>query len=125
MKGTLPGRAADPAEATREIVIKASDQLRFDPASIQLDVGEVVILVVRNIGKIDHELVLGDRAYQDMEEAAVEGGADRMEMDNAVTVAPGETKRLTWRFDDAGEVLYGCHVPGHYKGGMVGTITVA
>ena len=45
-----------------------------------------------------------------------------MEMGNAVTVAAGETRVLTWRFEDAGEVLYGCHEPGHYEAGMVGSI---
>lgn len=45
-------------------------------------------------------------------------------MDNAVTVEPGDTAKITWRFEDAGEVLYGCHEPGHYEGGMVGTIEI-
>jgi uncharacterized cupredoxin-like copper-binding protein len=68
--------------------------------------------------------VLGDEAYLDMHEADMDD-ADMMEMGNAVTVAPGETKELTWRFDDVGEVLYGCHEPGHYTGGMVGSVEVS
>jgi uncharacterized cupredoxin-like copper-binding protein len=126
MDGTVPGSAADPGEATRNIVVDASDDLRFDPSSIEVEAGEVVTFVVRNAGKVDHEFVLGDKAYQDMHEAEMEGGADMMDMDmgNAVTVAPGETKKLTWSFEDPGEVLYGCHEPGHYDGGMVGSIEV-
>lgn len=124
MEGSVPGSATDPAQSTREVVIEASDDLRFDPASIELETGEVVTFVVRNIGKTDHEFILGDRAYQDMHEADMQGGA-MMETDNAVTVAPGETNELTWRFDEAGEVLYGCHEPGHYEGGMVGSIEVS
>jgi uncharacterized cupredoxin-like copper-binding protein len=124
MEGTVLGGAADPGEATREIV-EASDDLRFDPPSVEVGVGEVLTFVVRNLGKIDHEFVLGDQAYQDMHEADMEGDADMMEMGNAVTVAPGETKELTWRFDNAGEVLYGCHEPGHYEGGMVGSVEVS
>lgn len=117
MKETVPGGAAEPAGATREILVEASDELRFDPASIEVEIGDVVTFVVRNIGTTDHEFVLGDQAYQDMHEADMEGSADMMEMDNGVTVAPGETEELTWRFDDAGDVLYGCHEPGHYGGG--------
>lgn len=47
-----------------------------------------------------------------------------MDTDNAVTVRPGETKELTWKFGETGEVLFRCHEPGHYNGGMVGTIVV-
>ena len=125
MEGTVPGDAAERSDATRQIVVDASDDLRFDPASIEVQVGEVVTFVVRNTGKIDHEFVLGDEAYQDMHEAEMEGGNDMMEMGNAITVAPGEARELTWRFEDAGEVLYGCHEPGHYEGGMVGSIEVS
>jgi uncharacterized cupredoxin-like copper-binding protein len=86
MEGTVPGSAADSGEATREIVVEAADDLRFDPSSIEVEVGEVVTFVVRNIGELDHEFVLGDEAYQDMHEADMEGDADMMETGNAVTV---------------------------------------
>jgi hypothetical protein len=39
-----------------------------------------------------------------MHEADMESGTDMMDMGNAVTVAPGETKKLTWSFDGGGEV---------------------
>jgi plastocyanin len=54
MEGTVPGGAADPGQATREIVVEASDDLRFDPASIEVEVGDVLTFVVHNVGKIDH-----------------------------------------------------------------------
>ena len=43
---------------------------------------------------------------------------------NAIEVASGETKELTWTFTQAGDLLFGCHEPAHYAGGMVGTIHV-
>lgn len=46
------------------------------------------------------------------------------DMPNALDVAPGETKELTWKFTQEGDVLYGCHEPGHYGEGRVGTITI-
>ena len=122
-QGSVPGSAADPAEATKKVVIKA-DELSFAPRSIEAKVGEVVTFVVRNVGKLDHELVLGDEAYQKAHETEMQGGHHSKGMDNAVTVAPGETARVTWHFDEAGEVLYGCHLPGHYSGGMRGTVAV-
>lgn len=121
MEGEVPGGPADPAEATKEIKVLASDTLEFEPASIEVAAGEVITFIVENPGSAHHEFVLGDAAYQEMH-----GGEDHDmgHMDNAVDLPPGETAELTWRFDEAGEVLFGCHEPGHYDGGMVGTITV-
>lgn len=43
---------------------------------------------------------------------------------NGIAVKPGETKELTFTFPESGEVLAGCHVAGHYDGGMKASITV-
>ena len=44
---------------------------------------------------------------------------------DGITVEPGERGETTHTFgDEAGEVLIGCHQPGHYEGGMVATIDV-
>lgn len=43
---------------------------------------------------------------------------------DALTLEAGESDGLTMTFEASGTLLYGCHQPGHYEGGMVGTITV-
>jgi uncharacterized cupredoxin-like copper-binding protein len=43
---------------------------------------------------------------------------------NAVDVPAGGAARLVHTFDQPGTLEYGCHVPGHYAAGMLGTITV-
>jgi uncharacterized cupredoxin-like copper-binding protein len=124
-EGRVPGEAAAASEADAEILVVASDELTFDPATIEVEAREVVTFIVRNEGKTDHEFVLGDEAYQEMHDKDMtEGGHHMAGMENAVTVGPGETAKLTWRFSERGEVLYGCHEPGHYDGGMVGTVEV-
>lgn len=124
MEGVVPGSEADADDATREVIVEASDDLEFDPGSIEVKAGEVITFIVRNTGSAQHEFVLGDRAYQEMHEDM--GGDHEMDsMRNAVVVAGGETEEITWSFEESGEVLFGCHEPGHYKGGMFGTITVA
>jgi uncharacterized cupredoxin-like copper-binding protein len=124
-EGSIPGGAANTSEADREVTVIASDDLRFDPPSIHVSAGEVVTFVVRNDGETAHEFVLGDETYQDMHEKDMtEGDQHTSGTDNAVTVGPGETAGLTWRFEQTSEVLYGCHEPGHYEGGMVGTIEI-
>lgn len=72
-----------------------------------------------------HDFTLGDEATQEEhEEEMAEMGGMAQDQANAVTVAAGETKELTWTFTKSGSVLIGCHQPGHYDGGMKGQITV-
>jgi uncharacterized cupredoxin-like copper-binding protein len=47
-----------------------------------------------------------------------------MDEPNAVDVPAGGTARLVYTFDQPGMLEYGCHVPGHYAAGMLGTVTV-
>jgi len=119
-----PTSDLDPSEAHRKIEVVASDALRFVPAAIDVSVGEVVTFGVRNDGDNAHEFVLGDDNYQASHEVDMAGGDHMMDTDNAVSVGPGETKQVTWRFTNPGEVMFGCHEPGHYDGGMVGTTSV-
>jgi uncharacterized cupredoxin-like copper-binding protein len=41
-----------------------------------------------------------------------------------VTIAPGDSVTVLATFEEPGEVLIGCHQPGHWEAGMRGTITV-
>lgn len=118
------GRPGEAADADREIDIRALDSLEFEPASIEVEQGETVTFVVTNAGENSHEFTLGDEDFQmaHQEEMEMDGmGGDEP---NSVALEPGETKELTWTFTDTVEVLYGCHEPGHYEGGMVGTVSV-
>ena len=121
--GAVPGTPASPSAATREVKITTHDQLRFEPDRIEVRAGEVVMFTVQNIGKTRHEFVLGDAKYQEMHGKDMQSGhmADGA---NAVSLEPGETKRLTWEFGEAGTLQFGCHEPGHFEGGMVGEITI-
>jgi uncharacterized cupredoxin-like copper-binding protein len=111
------------------IEIEALDELAWDPASVTVQAGETVTFVVTNEGQAQHEFVLGPEHVQEAHEQAAAGGMEHGEAggEEAMAVlelAPGETKEATVTFDEPGEILYGCHEPGHYDGGMVGTVTV-
>ncbi|MEA2026476.1 MAG: plastocyanin/azurin family copper-binding protein [Chloroflexota bacterium] len=41
-----------------------------------------------------------------------------------MSLEPGVSVEVVATFDEAGEMLIGCHVPGHWEAGMRGTITV-
>ncbi|HSM38273.1 MAG TPA: plastocyanin/azurin family copper-binding protein, partial [Candidatus Limnocylindrales bacterium] len=101
------------------------DDFTWDPPSIEIAVGETVTLRVTNEGAIPHDFLLGDEHMQDDHEEEMQSGMAHMgDEPNAFVLDPDQTKEMTWTFTAAGELLYGCHQPGHYGAGMVGTITV-
>jgi uncharacterized cupredoxin-like copper-binding protein len=119
------GEPADPAEASRTIEIFASDDFSFDPAEVTVSSGEVITFRVVNNGQLVHDFTLGDEATQDEhEEEMAEMGGMAHDEPNVLGLAAGETKEMTWRFGEEGTVIFGCHQPGHYAGGMRGLITV-
>ena len=121
------GRQGDPADADRTVEITQLDSLRFEPSEVAVDMGETVTFNVTNDGQIPHEFVLGDDMIQQEHESDMQEMYGEMMPDesNAITVEPGETSSLTWIFTEAGTVEFGCHISGHFAGGMVGTIEVS
>jgi len=121
----MMGEPAEPDAATRTIEVDAFD-MAFDPESIEVDAGEVVTFEVTNTGEAVHELVLGDAEMQQRhaEEMADMGGHMAHDEPNSISVEPGETNELTWKFGEATTLEYACHEPGHYGAGMHGQLTV-
>lgn len=113
------------AKFTRSIKVDMSDSMRFTPSSISVKAGEVIRFVVRNSGKVKHEMVIGDAAELD-EHAKAMAKFPNMEHDepNQVTLEPGKTGTIVWQFDKAGKVDFACLQPGHYEAGMKGQIVV-
>ena len=144
-------RAAPPAHAHRAprkpgptvatgtpVRVVMNDRFRYRPSSIVVRAGRRVTFAVTNVGKLPHEFILGDRATQLDHERQMQGGPPAgghghthghdghagPGTGGALTVPPGQTRRLTWTFEEPGIVLYGCHVLGHWAAGMKGTIVV-
>jgi uncharacterized cupredoxin-like copper-binding protein len=119
------GREGDPKKVSRTVKVDMSDKLRFTPASLTVKQGETVKFVVKNSGKLMHEMVLG--TMQELKEhAAMMLKHPTMEHDEPYMahVAPGKTETMVWQFTKAGEFFFGCLVPGHFEGGMVGKLSV-
>ena len=53
------GRPAPAAEATRTVELSMDDRMRFSTPELKVKRGEIVRFVLRNDGRIKHELVLG------------------------------------------------------------------
>ena len=118
----IPGNSADIA---RTITVDMTDAMRFTPASVSVKRGETVRFVVKNSGKLQHEMVLGSMV--DLKKHAVMmqkmAGMEHTE-ENMVFVEPGKTGELIWKFNASGEVDFACLQPGHFEAGMQGKVAV-
>jgi uncharacterized cupredoxin-like copper-binding protein len=111
--------AADPGELVVHVRIHYS---HFTPSDFAFAPGETVTFVVENADPIDHEFLLGDETVQLAHELGTE--AYHPPRPGEMSVPAGTTMRTTYTFDEPGQVLLGCHLPGHYAYGMRGTISV-
>ncbi len=108
-----------------EVIVKLTDALTMEPASISVKAGVPVRFVVTNSGAADHEFFLGDEAAQAGHGEEMSGMAGMGHDDpTGIGLKAGETKTLEYTFAKAGSYLAGCHVNGHYAAGMMATITV-
>ena len=119
------GIAGDPAKASRTVEIRMTDAMRFTPATIQVKRGETVRFVLRNDGRMLHEMVIGTKAALE-EHAIVMRKFPGMEHDEPYMahVSPGKTGEIVWQFNEGGEFGFACLIPGHFEAGMKGKIAV-
>jgi uncharacterized cupredoxin-like copper-binding protein len=121
------GDPMDASDESRVIEITANDDFTFSPESVTVTEGETVTFQVTNAGAIPHDFVLGDSEMQDEHEAEMAEMGDDMAMHdepNAFVLEPGETMEMTWHMTESGEIIFGCHQPGHYVAGMLGTVAI-
>ena len=56
---TAIGKAGVATKNTRTVTVEMADNMRYTPSEIQVKKGETVRFVVKNVGKVRHELSLG------------------------------------------------------------------
>ena len=121
----MSGRPGDPAKVDRTIGIEMSDDMRFTPSSIEVRTGETIRIFVKNIGRSEHEMVLG--SLNELKEHAVmmRNMPDmRHSEPNMIRLRPGQRSAIVWQFTQAGTVDFACTIPGHLEAGMVGKVLV-
>lgn len=125
VEATEFGQEGDPAKVTRTIRVEMADTMRFAPARLSVKQGETVKFVVRNRGKVLHEMVLGTRASIEEHAALMKRFPEMEHADaNMAHVKPGANGQFVWQFNRPGEFQFACLQPGHLEAGMVGHITV-
>jgi uncharacterized cupredoxin-like copper-binding protein len=122
---TAFGRAGDPGKVTRTIEVHMSDAMRFTPSAFTVQPNETVRFVIRNGGKVLHEMVIGT-AGELKKHAELMRKFPEMDHDEAYMahVKPGKSGEIVWHFTRPGEYSFACMVPGHLEAGMAGRLLV-
>lgn len=119
------GIAGEPRAAKRTIEIFMTDNMSFSPDLVEVKQGETVKFIIKNAGKMMHEMVIGTKKELD-EHAALMMKFPTMEHDEPYMahVGPGKKGELVWNFNRTGEFDFACLIAGHYQAGMVGKVKV-
>lgn len=111
----------------QSLAIRASDELRFEPDTIEMTPGQQVELTFRNVGSVPHSLAI---LKADSELEHVLGETDEVHRDEELVFEihpPDAGAEATETFvapSEPGEYIIACLVTGHADAGMVGTLTV-
>lgn len=120
-----PGDPKAPARTVEVTMSETDSGMTFSPALLDIRPGEQVRFVLRNNGQLQHEFVLGTKAANAEHAKMMAEMPDMKHSDaNAVTVAPGQSATLLWRFPKKGDFEFACLIPGHYEAGMHGEAVV-
>jgi uncharacterized cupredoxin-like copper-binding protein len=122
---TAIGKPGVAAKAHRTVTIEMSDNMRYTPSTIEVKQGETVRFLVRNTGKVKHELSLGtEKELREHLEQMKKFPDMEHDEPGKVTLSPGKQGEIVWQFTQAGRVDFACLIPGHYEAGMKGVVQV-
>lgn len=113
----------EPGKGTPDRVISVSmlDSMRFvfAPELGEIKQGETVEFRVKNDGSIKHEFSIGNAEDQVKHAQMMQSMPDMEHNDpNTVSLAPGESATLAWKFMGKDTVIFACNIPGHFEAGM-------
>lgn len=123
------GEPGDVKKATQtvRVTMKETDdgKMIFTPATIKVRQGQTVRFEIKNVGELEHEFVLDDKAQIQEHKVAMEKAPDMEHADpNAIRLDPGKSGEIVWTFTNTGTFEFACLVPGHYDAGMHGPLEV-
>jgi len=111
----------------RVISVSMQDSMRyeFSPDLVSLKDGETIEFLVRNDGKLQHEFSIGNAEDQVKHAIMMKSMPDMKHDDpNTVSLAPGESARLSWKFMGQDTVVFACNIPVHFEAGMKHSLAI-
>ena len=117
-------------DADMVVEIVMSD-FAYEMDDLVVPVGSTVRFDFVNEGAIEHEAMFGDAHQQEEFAELGDHSGDHGDAEghhgeiDAITLEAGGSGSVTVTFDEAGEMMIGCHLPGHWDAGMSATFVVA
>ncbi|MDH3389244.1 MAG: cupredoxin family protein [Gammaproteobacteria bacterium] len=105
----------------RSISVSMQDTMRFvfNPELDKLKNGETIEFRVKNDGAIQHEFSIGNAEDQVKHAQMMRQMPDMKHNDpNTVSLAPGKSASISWKFMGKDTVVFACNIPGHFEAGM-------
>jgi uncharacterized cupredoxin-like copper-binding protein len=122
------GEPGNPKKAYRTIEIVMAEgpgTMTYAPDRIEVKKGEQIKFVLKNVGLLDHEILVDTFANNARHKKEMERAPDMAHDEpNGARLKPGASGELLWRFTKAGTFEFACLIPGHYEAGMKGTLVV-
>lgn len=119
------GQPGSNKKVSRTIRLEASDNMKFSLNDIKVKHGKTIKFIITNMGKLKHEFSLGTEKELKEHYEVMKKFPD-MEHDepSKITLAPGQSGEVIWKFSKTGIVHFACLHPGHFDAGMKGIIQV-
>ena len=113
LKAFAFGQPGNETNISRTIEVDIRDDTGFSIDNMEVRAGETIRFVVRNLGRMRHEIRIGDPDYQ-LAHAEMVRRMPAVEHDdpNAIIVAPGESGWIIWQFGSSAVVELACHLSG-------------
>jgi len=121
----MPGNPKKHARVVKIIMKEGDGTMSFEPNLVNVKKGEQILFKLKNIGELDHEIVIATLA-SNLKHAKEMARFPNMEHvdPNAKRLKPKASGEILWRFTKVGEFDMSCLIPGHREAGMTGKIIV-
>ncbi len=123
------GACASPSQsAPPQQVTLTGSEFSFSPSTIDLQVGQPVVLTIKNAGVLDHdlksEIPLSGLTYLEADNPKDEEANNIAKGAFDVDYNTGNVAQISFVPTQAGVYQFFCDLPGHKESGMAGTFMV-
>lgn len=115
--GATPAASPQAQGGTRVAVTQG--ELYIEADRTEFRVGDAYVFLVTNEGAIAHDFAIEPRGTDHAHATGHKAAANAL-----IGLETGETRELTWTFEEPGDFELVCRLPAHYEAGMLLEITV-
>jgi uncharacterized cupredoxin-like copper-binding protein len=120
-----PGDPKKPFRVVKVTMLEDGKKMLFEPAVVEVRLGEQVRFEIFNEGTWNHEFVLATTGANRKHAELMKKFPDMQHADpNAVRLSPFASGAILWKFSRRGTFEYACLIPGHLEAGMHGEVIV-